>query len=285
MKSTNQVELQTKTNSIITVDAQALPTTSELTESTSKKEVALVAAKPKESGIQGALQHYGTIIQFVQQVFQQDVDFGIIPGTKKPTLYKSGAEKLVKLFGLYHRLELISKVEDYTGIQHGLDFPLFVYHYKCQLFNKGGDIIAEGEATCSSAEWKYKKQGVQGIWNSQNTICKISQKRALIAAVLIGVGASEFFTQDLEDFRDKIEQEPEQKTQPKPEKLGDETRNNLNAAIAKIKTDLKWSDVTAKAFAEKITNKKCRAEMNPGELYKLFEAMTQELEKIPKAAN
>jgi hypothetical protein len=33
-----------------------------------------------------------------------------------------------------------------------------------------------------------------------NTILKMSQKRALIAAVLIGVNASEFFTQDIEDF-------------------------------------------------------------------------------------
>lgn len=33
-----------------------------------------------------------------------------------------------------------------------------------------------------------------------NTILKMAQKRALIAAVLIGVNASEFFTQDVEDF-------------------------------------------------------------------------------------
>lgn len=35
-----------------------------------------------------------------------------------------------------------------------------------------------------------------------NTIQKMSQKRALIAAVLIGVNASEFFTQDVEDMHD-----------------------------------------------------------------------------------
>lgn len=35
-----------------------------------------------------------------------------------------------------------------------------------------------------------------------NTILKMAQKRALIAAVLIGVNASEFFTQDMEDFVD-----------------------------------------------------------------------------------
>jgi hypothetical protein len=33
-----------------------------------------------------------------------------------------------------------------------------------------------------------------------NTICKMAQKRAFVAAVLVAVNASEFFTQDLEDF-------------------------------------------------------------------------------------
>ncbi|MBE9229762.1 hypothetical protein IQ264_30625 [Phormidium sp. LEGE 05292] len=275
---TNQVDLQTNANSIITVDAEPIPTTSELAEIT-PKETAIAPVPPSESGINQALQHYGTIINFVQQIFQQDVDFGVIPGTKKPTLYKSGAEKLVKLFGLHHRLELVSKVEDYTGSCHGLDFPLFVYHYKCQLFNKGGDIIAEGEATCSSAEWKYKKQGVQGIWNSQNTICKISQKRALIAAVLIGVSASEFFTQDLEDFRDKIEQEPAPKTQPKTETSGELGKQELIDQSTGIMQQLGWNKIVASAFAEKVTGKKVRSEMSINELNKFIAGMLQELEK------
>lgn len=38
------------------------------------------------------------------------------------------------------------------------------------------------------------------IASQANTILKIAQKRAYIAAVLIGVNASEFFTQDLEDL-------------------------------------------------------------------------------------
>lgn len=40
-----------------------------------------------------------------------------------------------------------------------------------------------------------------------NTIDKMAQKRALIAAVLIAVNASEFFTQDMEDFADAIDGE------------------------------------------------------------------------------
>ncbi|OKH29620.1 hypothetical protein NIES2119_32070 [[Phormidium ambiguum] IAM M-71] len=277
---TNQVDLPFN-DTAITVVAEPIPTTSELTESTQTEETAIATIQPIESGIQGALQHYGTIINFVQQIFQDGVDFGVIPGTKKPTLYKSGAEKLVKLFGLHHRLELVSKIEDFTGKNYGLDFPLFTYHYKCQLLNKQGDVVAEGEATCSSAEWKYKKQGVQGIWNSQNTICKMSQKRALVAAVLIGVGASEFFTQDLEDMAERVNSEPEHKPQQKTEE-GDETRNNLIVAIDNLKTELNWSNLVASKFAEKIVNKKSRSEMLTGELYKLFEAMQAESKKLKK---
>jgi len=41
-----------------------------------------------------------------------------------------------------------------------------------------------------------------------NTILKMAQKRALVAAILIGVNASEFFTQDLEDFESGEEEPP-----------------------------------------------------------------------------
>lgn len=40
----------------------------------------------------------------------------------------------------------------------------------------------------------------EDIFSQVNTIDKMAQKRALVAAVLIGVNASEFFTQDLEDM-------------------------------------------------------------------------------------
>jgi len=40
------------------------------------------------------------------------------------------------------------------------------------------------------------------IADQVNTIQKMAQKRALIASVLIAVNASEFFTQDMEDFRE-----------------------------------------------------------------------------------
>jgi len=45
----------------------------------------------------------------------------------------------------------------------------------------------------------------QDVADAVNTCQKMAQKRALVAAVLIAVNASEFFTQDLEDLEDFIE--------------------------------------------------------------------------------
>jgi hypothetical protein len=58
-------------------------------------------------------------------------------------------------------------------------------------------MVGEGDGCCNSMEIKYQKQKHK-VFDLTNTICKIAQKRALIAAVLASSGASEFFSQDLE---------------------------------------------------------------------------------------
>ena len=55
-----------------------------------------------------------------------------------------------------------------------------------------GDPAIEGQETGRIAN--------PDIADQQNTILKMAQKRAMIAATLIGVNASEFFTQDMEDL-------------------------------------------------------------------------------------
>lgn len=202
--------------------------------------------------IQQAVQRFNTLVEFVQTAMRPNVDYGVIPGTPKPTLLKPGAEKLTTLFGLTTRFQIIEKTEDWAGSAHG-DEPFFYYLYRCQLW-RGERLIAESDGSCNSREGKYrwreakrtcpecgqaaiikgkaeygggwlcfKKQGGcnakfraddPAIVNQQagkvpnpdiadqvNTIQKMAQKRALIAAVLIGVNASEFFTQDAEDMQ------------------------------------------------------------------------------------
>ncbi len=56
-----------------------------------------------------------------------------------------------------------------------------------------------------------------------NTVLKMAQKRALIAATLLGVNASEFFTQDLEDFEAGTGPTPEAKKSTKPPKQTGQT--------------------------------------------------------------
>ena len=135
--------------------------------------------------------HYKTMVAFVAAQMKRGVDYGVIPGTKKPTLLKPGAEKLCRLFSLRPSYELIHFITDFEK-------PIFHYHYRCTLVRQG-EMVGQGDGSCNSKEKKYEKQQYK-IFDLTNTVCKIAQKRALVAAVLSSCGASEFFTQDIEEM-------------------------------------------------------------------------------------
>lgn len=144
------------------------------------------------AAIQQTAEHYQIMLAFVQAQMKESIDFGTIPGTNKPTLFKPGAEKLCRLFGLRPTFEIIDSMVEFEK-------PLFHYHYRCTLYHNG-ELVATGDGNCNSFESKYKKQQYK-IFDLTNTICKMAQKRALVAAVLSSCGASQFFTQDLEDLK------------------------------------------------------------------------------------
>lgn len=201
--------------------------------------------------VRQAVDRFNHVVEFVRTVMREGVDYGVIPGTEKPTLLKPGAEKLCTLFGLTSRFEIIRSVEDWTGADHNGE-PFFFYLYRCQL-RRGDMIIAEGDGSANSWEQKYRyreaqrkcpqcaetaiirgKQEYGGGWvcfrkrggcgakfdieapsitdqpagrvlneniaDQVNTIQKMAQKRSLIAATLLAVNGSEFFTQDTEEF-------------------------------------------------------------------------------------
>ena len=50
--------------------------------------------------------------EFVKDYLKEGEDFGIIPGTPKPTLLKPGADKLCELYGLADSYRILDKVED-----------------------------------------------------------------------------------------------------------------------------------------------------------------------------
>ncbi len=218
---------------------------------------------------------------FTKSILKKDLDYGEIPGTQKPSLYKAGAEKLRFVYGLGIEFDNLDKI-----IQQG-DSPFVSFTYRCTVRNKNGNIISQCEGNCNSAEPKFgyiwvsepevpdsldksklksrsqgkklsefdfaitkaetggqygKPQSYWDMWkkaiedgkakkqmkktktgkemeawelNDQvtvyritnpevvgqmNTIMKMAQKRAFVGAILVATGASEYFTQDVEDL-------------------------------------------------------------------------------------
>ena len=66
-----------------------------------------------------AIARRNALVEFVKAVMVDKTDYGVIPGTDKPTLLKPGAEKLNTLFGLSSRFTIIEKETDWTGKDHG----------------------------------------------------------------------------------------------------------------------------------------------------------------------
>ena len=104
--------------------------------------------------VQQAVDRFNHVVEFVRTVMREGVDYGVIPGTDKPTLLKPGAEKLCTLFGLTSRFEIIRSAEDWTGAEHNGE-PFFFYLYRCRL-HRGDMIIAEGDGSANSWEQKYR---------------------------------------------------------------------------------------------------------------------------------
>mgnify|MGYP003292009328 CR=1 FL=1 len=127
-------------------------------------------------------------------VLKRDVDFGVIKGTKKPSLYKPGAEKICFAYGLMQRYSIESKVEDI-----GSD-PMFYYLVRCDLVKMlptGQEIVFT--SGYGSANTKEKRNGSNGAYDAANGTLKMAQKRALVGAAISICGGSDLFTQDIED--------------------------------------------------------------------------------------
>lgn len=189
-------------------------------------------------------------------VLKEGEDYGIIPGTDKPTLLKPGAEKINAFFGYVPDYSLMAgSMEDWKGEKYGE--PLFYYHVKCTLL-KDGAPVGQGTGSCNSWESKYRYRqakrtcpscggafiiagkaeygggwlcfvkkggcgakfasGDQRIEGQQvgqvanpdfadtiNTVQKMADKRAYIAATLSATGASQWFTQDMEDMGEPVD--------------------------------------------------------------------------------
>lgn len=192
-------------------------------------------------GVKKALEAIHAFQSIVRSQLKEGHDFGTIPGTPKPTLYKPGAEKIAKLLACADQYEVIKEVEDW-------DRPLFSYTIRCSLISiNSGRTISTGLGECNSWEGKYRYRWVgkkeaeaQGhrvdgnnvihletgrplvckfrrsgsssypvyrvdnddIFSIKNTILKMAKKRALVDASLSAGRLSDLFTQDLDEYKE-----------------------------------------------------------------------------------
>jgi hypothetical protein len=172
--------------------------------------------------IQGTLTKITQFQQLVQSQLKQNHDYGIIPGTPKPTLLKPGAEKILMLMGLRSEFEIVDSTRDFEK-------GFFQYQVRCKLY-RGDILITEGLGAANTKESRYLKHDPYTI---DNTVLKIAKKRALIDAVLLVASLSEVFTQDLEDIDLKGNQLPKNEKQRQQQSLTPDSNDAISKAQAK----------------------------------------------------
>lgn len=162
--------------------------------------------------------------EVMEAVMKKDSHYGVIPGTKKPTLFLPGAEKLLMTFNLAPTLV----VEDLSAP----DVARYRVHAHI-VDSQRGVVVGAGVGECSSDEEKYrwrkaackeefeetpedrrrskwiapygkKPFQVQQVRTNPadiaNTVLKMAKKRALVDGAKSTTAASDVFEQDLEDL-------------------------------------------------------------------------------------
>ncbi len=149
------------------------------------------------------------IQEIMRGVMKEGTHYGTIPGTPKPSLWKAGAEVIAMTFRLAPMLESRVVADDMDSewnyhapkrdgsIVSGTCIGFFEVEATCTIIGPSGETHSRCSARCNNREAKYRSLQVYEI---RNTILKMSEKRAFVSAVLMATGASDIFTQDLEDF-------------------------------------------------------------------------------------
>jgi len=168
--------------------------------------------------------------EVMKAVMKQDTHYGVIPGSRKPSLYKPGAEVLAATF----RIAVSYRVEDLSNEDHVRYRVTAVGTHQTT-----GIVLGDGMGECSSGEEKYKwrraiceeefevtpenrrrikfgkyqgriektKQVRTEPADQANTILKMACKRAQVAMTLNVTAASDIFTQDIEDLPEELRTE------------------------------------------------------------------------------
>ncbi|ATW24131.1 hypothetical protein [Candidatus Formimonas warabiya] len=172
---------------------------------------------------------------FFKRVMEKDTDYGIIPGTKKPSLLQPGADKLNSLYGFAKTIVDKMESKDYATGHYDVSV-------KVRLVHKATGITAgEGEGSACTRESKYRYRWVyekdlpksldkdslvskdmegqygpfklyrienEDLFSQWNTVLKMAIKRAYVGATLASTGLSSIFTYAENELDAWIDGEP-----------------------------------------------------------------------------
>lgn len=204
----------------------------EIIEMPRRESAGIVSAEVHQFSAIEIRQRVNLVQEVMRSIMKSETHYGVIPGTKKPSLYKPGAEVLCVTFRIADKYE----IEDLTvdGMAR--------YRVRCiGIHQVTGVVLGEGMGECSSHEEKYKwrasicaeefevtPENLRRLkfskWNNKvdkkqqirtesadqaNTILKMACKRAKIAMTLNVTGASDIFTQDIEDLPEELREHDE----------------------------------------------------------------------------
>jgi hypothetical protein len=100
---------------------------------------------------QGVMKQVQVIQSIMHGVMKQDEHFGTIPGTKKPSLYKAGAEKLSLTFRLRPEYEI--RRSDLPNGHREYEVVCTLYHIPT------GQSVGQGVGSATTMEGKYRYRG------------------------------------------------------------------------------------------------------------------------------
>lgn len=218
----------------------------------------------------------------IMKILKKDRDYGLIKGTERETLYKSGAERCLLAFGCVATFRIMESEIDHHLEVHYTDkygkpkTSLGIYRYvvECQITQREtGMVVGAFVGAASTLEKKY----ISRPRDCENTIIKMSEKRALVGAVLVAFGLSDQFTQDVEDLPTGVIEGKEEEHEDQPETLTRDSVVNWGQLAKDPKkvrdlhvAYLRWATDAPRAFGPRTDEwtKLFRAELDLRELEK-----------------
>lgn len=124
----------------------------------------------KNMSVQSVKAQFDMVNELYRTIMIQDEHFGKIPGTKKDTLFKAGAEKLNLLFKLVPKIDKEEKTDMGEGHRE-IEMTIGLYH------KETGALWGQGTGSCSTMESKYRYRSGDNFEITEEAIPKDAKEK------------------------------------------------------------------------------------------------------------